>query len=236
MKRLLVFVVALFCFAFFGCQNPMGGIGDEPASSGGILNKIATAAVQAKSELHAIRSYPTSKNIGLQFAKQERSNWCAAASVSMLQIYFNQTAGASQTDIATYLGILNGGGAYMGDVVNWLNSSPMTGYKVLPSWWVWELHSIAGNYNEFRNSVQWSFAGNNAPEIWPTRTVVGSYKLPGYSQATDHYIAGRGYNFSSDVVYYNDPNNAFSGTYGNNLSVATYTMFKCIEPWTNIIY
>ncbi|NVO12003.1 MAG: C39 family peptidase [Bacteroidales bacterium] len=174
--------------------------------------------------------YPTSKTIAVPYYAQETNYWCGPASAKMVNYYFNQPV--SQATIAAYCNSAPAYGTYIGPIADWFNSAPKTGYLVLPSWWVWEVTSLA-SFTDFQNKVQWSFGGYSAPEVWLLMTYPSStYHLPGWTSNCGHYVAGRGYDFTSNSkVYYQDPWYGTGG--GANKTIDAYTMYYCINANAN---
>lgn len=164
---------------------------------------------------------------------QETSYWCGPASAQMIQYYFNMPA--SQSYIAQRCGTKKNGGTYVYKLVNWFNDSPMTGYKKLPSWWKWTAVTLK-SYSDFKTKVQKSVGKYKAPQIWHLKTrPSGTYKLPGYTFNSGHYVVGSGYNYSGSTPYvlYDDPWYGSGG--GSNKWIRAWIAYNCIYAHARLI-
>lgn len=185
--------------------------------------KIATQAPALKT-----KAYGSSGSITLPHYYQETSYWCGPGSAQMVQYYFNM--GCSQSRIAGACGTTTSGTSIWA-IANWFNDAPMTGYKVLPTWWKWEVEYL-DSYQEFLDCMGFSFYNYKAPQIWNVKTYPSStYKLPGYTFNGGHFVAGKGYD--STYAKYNDPWYGSGG--GPNRSVGKYTMYYCIRANKGLI-
>jgi hypothetical protein len=164
---------------------------------------------------------------------QERYYWCGPACAQMVSYYFNMPA--SQAHIAYRCGTTPILGTNVYRLVKWLNDSPMIGYKDFPSGWKWSAVQLK-SYSDFKTKVKKSVGKYKVPQIWHLKTrPSGTYKLPGYTFNSGHYIVGSGYNFSGSTPYvmYDDPWYGPGG--GPDKWTTAYTAYKCIKANAGLI-
>jgi hypothetical protein len=158
---------------------------------------------------------------------QERYYWCGPASTQMLQYYFDQPC--SQAYIAWREGTTKYGTSIY-RIAGFLNESPMTGYKFLPSWWRWEVFNVSGSKSLFENKIRWAQYYYKAPQIyWVYTNPAGTWGLPGWTSNWGHYVVGYGYDyrdFSNKKVHYHDP---YYSQGGGTRVTTTANMWNCIK-------
>lgn len=150
-------------------------------------------------------------NLNVPLIQQSTSWYCGPACMEMVLEYLT-TTDYTQYGIASDIG-LTGDGAYVGQIVSYLNSKLGSGS--------YQYTTIS--QSSFANSLTYSI-NNNKPVI----CLVVPDALPNYGNSGNggHYIVVKGYyvafsgNNSTTVCMYNDPhhNDAYFGTYSCNIS------------------
>ena len=181
------------------------------------------AAEITKSELQPADTdrYASSASIALPHYTQEQGMSCGPACCKMINYYFGQPV--SESTICSYCGGCTYGTS-ISSLCSWLNSSPRTGYLVLPAWWVWEVVHPTSR-SDLENKVGWSIDTYDAPQIWLVGTYFTSYyHMSGWTWDCSHFVAIRGYNSSG--IYYNDPWTGAGG--GSNKYVSWAVGYYCM--------
>jgi hypothetical protein len=239
MKNLFFLLNALLMLFILSCSedNTDNSFQEDKIPVSSEFNKAFPEGFQVNSVDKTINTEvkstaATQTSIAVPHFYQETNYWCGPASAQMVNYYFNMPV--SQQTIANFCGSDPSYGTYVYQLVNWLNSSPMTGNAVLPSWWKWEYYAL-GEYSDFKSKLEWSIGSYSAPQIWLVATYPSStYHLPGWTYNTGHFVTANGYNFgSSETVVYDDPWYGAGG--GPDISVAAYTMYVCIQSQANYI-